>query len=245
MKLSEVTKENNFKLLVIAEPGVGKTVLSASFPGPILLLDFDGKADSAAAYYKDNKELLDNVEVEDLSAAMTGDPIVRLNQIVDKQLIPQQRAGKMEYKTIILDSITTFSRSVLSHIVKTNPGIKRVPSAQGVQPGMQDYGILRREFQKLIPGLLSLPCNIIMTAHVDAKKDDLTGEISRGPVMDGSFSQELAVYFKEVWVLTADKGKKIAQTQSNFKYKCRSQIPGLPEKFDVTEGYKAIEKYLN
>ena len=242
-KLSEIKTENNFKLLVMGEPGVGKTVLACSFPGPTLLLDFDDKADSAAQFYK-GQDFLNQIDVEQLGANLLDDPIQRLNEIVDKTLIPQQRASKMEYQTIILDSITTFSRAVLNHIVKTNPGIKRVTSKQGVQPGMQDYGILRREFAKLIPGLLSLPCNIVMTAHIDAKKDDLTGEISRGPVMDGSFSQELAIYFKEVWVLNVEKGKRIAQTQSDYKYKCRSQIKGLPEKFDVTEGYKAVEPYL-
>lgn len=243
-KLSEVKTTNQFKLLIMGEPGEGKTVLACSFPGPALLLDFDGKADSAASFYK-GQDLVNHIDVEELNASLVDDPIQKLNEIIDKKLIPQQREGKLEYKTIILDSVTTFSRAVLNHIVKTNPGIKRVASKQGVQPGMQDYGILRREFAKLIPGLLSLPCNIVMTAHIDAKKDDLTGEISRGPVMDGSFSQELGIYFKEVWVLSTEKGKRMAQTQSNFKFKCRSQIKGLPEKLDVTEGYKAIETYLN
>ena len=243
-KLSEIKTEDNFKLLIMGEPGEGKTVLACSFPGPTLLLDFDGKADSAAQFYK-GQDLVNNIEVEELAATLVDDPIERLNHLVDKVLIPQQRAGKMEYKTIILDSITTFSRAALKHIVKTNPSIKRVSSTQGLQPGMQDYGILRRVFAELIPGILSLPCNVIMTAHIDAKKDDLTGEISRGPVMDGSFSQELAIYFKEVWVLSTDKGKRMAQTQSNYKFKCRSQIKGLPEKLDVTNGYESIKQYLS
>lgn len=244
-KLSEIETSGEFKLLILGEPGVGKTILATSFPGPTLVLDFDKKVDSAALFYKSNPEILNNIEVEDLSPSLTHDPIEELNKIIDNKLIPQQRTGKMEYKTIILDSITTFSRATLNHIVKTNPGIKRVTTKQGVQPGIQDYGILRREFAKLIPGILSLPCNIIMTAHVNVTKDDITGEIVRGPVMDGSFSQELAVYFKEVWMLNVDKGKRLAQTQSDYKYKCRSQIPGLPNPLDITNGYKEIEKYLN
>lgn len=242
--MSEMSQSIFHKILIEGDPGVGKTVFGCSFPFPILYLDFDGKADSAAIFYREDKERLENIDVRDLSVGLDNDPIEELTKIIDKELIPQEKAGKMEYKTLILDSLTTFSRATLRHIVKTNPGIKRVATKQGVAPGLQDYGILKREFQKLIPGLLGLPMNIVMMSHLETSKDDLTGEILRKPLMDGAFAQQLPVYFKEVWHLTVDKGKRIAQTQSDFKYKCRSQIPGLPEKFDVTDGYKAVEKYL-
>lgn len=244
MKMTDLLTDSYIDLLIMGEPGAGKSVLACSFPTPILYLDFDGKADSAARFYNADKARLDGIDVRTLKKTMTNDPVAELNQIIDKELIPQERSGKMQYATVILDSITTFSASALYHIVKTNPGIKRVTTPQGAQPGLQDYGILKREFQRLIPGLLGLPCNVVMIAHVAATKDDLTGEISRKPVMDGGFSDILAAYFKEVWMLSADKGKRIAQTQSDYKYKCRSQIPGLPEKFDVTDGYPALIPYL-
>jgi len=244
MKLSEMDTESNQKLLLYGDPGEGKTVLACSFPGPLSLLDFDGKADSAAMFYKDNRALLESIDVENLAASMTEDPMVRLNQLIDKVYIPEQKLGKMSAQTLILDSITTFSRATLNHIIKTNPAIKRFVSKQGIQPCLQDYGILKREFAKIIPGLLSLNCNVIMTAHIDIQKDELSGEVSRGPVMDGAFSQQLPIYFKEVWRIYTDKGRRMAQTQSNYKYKCRSQIPGLPDPLDVTDGYESIKKYL-
>jgi phage nucleotide-binding protein len=242
-KLSEIKTEGKMKLLLYGDAGEGKTCFATSFPGPTLLLDFDGKADSAALFHR-GKPVLDNIDVMELAANMVDDPIDAMNKLIDQQLVPAQKTGEMKYKTIILDSITTFSTACLAHIIKTNPGIKRVPCKQGVQPGMQDYGILKREFQKLVPGILSLDCNIIMTAHISVTKDDLTGQIVRGPIMDGSFSDMLPIYFKEVWKLGVDKEKRVAQTQTDFKYKCRSQIPGLPNPFDITAGYSALEKYL-
>lgn len=246
-KLGEIKTTGELKINMVGDPGCGKTIAACSLAkdGKLLAFDFDGKIDSAALFYKDQTEIMDNIMVEELSPSLIDDPIERLNQIIEKDLIPQQRAGELEYKTIVIDSITTFSRAALKHIVRTNPGIKRVTTKQGVQPGMQDYGILRREFARLIPGLLSLPCNVIMTSHVSVTKNDITGEIIRGPVMDGSFSQELGVYFKEVWYLSVDKGKRLAQTQSDYKYKCRSQIPGLPNPLDITAGLPAaIKGYL-
>lgn len=241
--LSEIKTEGNLKLCIYGTSGAGKTVAAASFPYPMLYLDFDSKVDSAALFYRDDKERLAGIDVRELGAHMTLDPMGELNKIITSELIPQQHAGAMKYKTIVLDSLTTFSSLTLNHIIKTNPGVKRVMSKQGSQPNMADYGILRREFQKLIPGLLSLPCNIVMLGHVTTEKDENTGQIWRGIHMDGSFARDLPIYFKEVYHAFVDNtGKYQWQTKSNAQYTCRSQIPGLPASIEA--GYENLAKYL-
>lgn len=246
MKLSEIKTEGNLKILVQGDSGVGKTCFASTFPGPILYLDFDIKVDSAAAFLraKNNKEQLELIEVHQFTPGLGVSPIDELTKLIQEKLIPQQRAGRMEQRTLVLDSITTFSAATLAHIVKTNPGIKRNDTKQGPQPGLQDYGILRREFQRLIPGLLSLPCNIVMLAHISIEKDEATGAIMRHAMMDGSFARELPIYFKEVWRMYLKDGKRMVQTQSDHMFNCRSQIPGLPAHLDITEGYAALAKYI-
>lgn len=228
MKLSELKPSENMKILVCGPAGSGKTCFAAGFPGPTLLLDFDGKADSAAAFYAKDQSRLENIDVRDMSKKLADiDPLEEMNKIIREELIPAQNGGA-KFKTLIIDSVTTFSSATLNHIVKTNPGIKRSASRQGVQPCQQDFGILKREFARLIPGLLSLPMNVIMLGHIKVDKNDLTGEIIRGPMMDGSFGQELPIYFKEVYRSFMKDGKPFAQTKSDSYYEfCRSQIPGL------------------
>lgn len=222
MKLADVDPSAHLKVLVYGDSGAGKTCFAAGFPTPILFLDFDGKVNSAASFYSGDKDRLAQIEVETLTPKPGVDPIQKFQEITRKL------DKENPYKTIVIDSLTTFSAACLKHIVKTNPGIKRVQSAQGVQPGMQDYGILKREFSRLIPGFLTLDSNIVMCAHIKVDKDELTGEINRSTMMDGSFSQELPIYFEEVWRAYADdKGGHWAQTQSDYKFKCRSQIPGI------------------
>lgn len=241
--LNDIKTEGNFKLLLMADAGVGKTVFATSLPGKTLVLDFDGKIDSAALYWKkNNPEQVANISVEQFEVGLEMNPIQRMEKVIREELIPQQKSGKMSFDTLVLDSITTFSAATLAHIVKTNPGIKRTVSAQGMQPGLQDYGILSREFQRLIHGLVGLPCNVIMLAHIATEKDEATGQIFRHTMMDGSFAKKLPIYFKEVWRAFVKDGKRYAQTQSDGQYNCRSQIPGLPN--PVPLDYAEIVKFI-
>lgn len=229
MKLSEVKTSENLKILVCGSPGSGKTCFAVGFPYPMLVLDFDSKINSAAAWYAGDQARLDGIEVKSLGRRLDGsDPFTEVFALI-KDLGEQQQKGEMRYKTLVIDSMTNFSSAALSHIVRTNPGIKRPMSAQGVQPTPTDYGILKREFAKLIPGFLSLPMNVIMTAHVKAERNELTNEILRIPILDGSFAHELPIFFEEVYNVTMREGKPWAQTKSDLYYTfCRSQIPRLP-----------------
>lgn len=243
--LDQIQTEGNVKLLLIGQPGAGKTCFAATMPGPVLYLDFDNKVDSAALFHRNKPELLKNIEVRQLSSNFVGDPVAEFNKIIANELIPAQKLGNMKYKTIVLDSISSFSHAALMHILTTNPGIKGVITAQGKMTDQTHYGVLLREFKRLIPGLLTLQCNIVMCAHVDTYKDAATGVIIREAAMDGSYSQKLPQVFKEVWHLHVKDGKRMAQTVSDHTFGClRSQIPGLPAQFDISNGYEALKPYL-
>ena len=241
--LSEMQVEGNLKILLYGMSGSGKSCFASSLPTPMLFLDFDGKADSAALFHKNDPERLKQIDVRQLAQNFSQSPIAELEKIISTELIPQEKSGKMNFKTLVLDSITTFSSATLKHIVDSNPGIKRVVTKQVQQPGMQDFGILKREFSKLIPNILALPCNVVMLGHISTEKDDISGEIIRGPAMDGSFAKDLPIYFKEVWrSYVDDKYTHWAQTKSDARYACRTQIPGSPNPMRLS--YSEVEKQL-
>lgn len=242
--LSEIKTEGSHKILLIGEPGSGKTCFAASMPTPILYFDFDNKVDSAALFHKGDKDRLAQIDVRTLSSTLTKSPMEEFMRVIEQELMPQEKSGEMKFKTLVLDSITTFSTATLDHIMASNPGIKGRDTKQGKMPDKPHYGILLREFSKLIPGLLALPCNVVMCAHLSTWKNEDTGEVVREPMMDGSFSEKLPIFFKEVWMTYRDdKGKHWAQTQSNFKFnKLRSQIPGLPVQLPLS--YDELAKYI-
>ena len=247
MKLSEVASNNQFrKLLIYGDPGTGKSCFAIGFPKPMLVLDFDGKINSAAEFYR-GEPWLDDVDVrvmlpaiEDLSVikALGKDDYDPIDEFISitQELRKQIKDKNLKYKTIVIDSMTTLSNACVKHIIKTNPGIKR---ARPDQPGLEDYGILKREFLRFIPGLLSLPMNVVVTGHIREDKDEVTGAISRNCNTDGSFGKDMPIYFEEVYRSFVKDGKYLAQTQADYKYACRSQIRGLPKEINLA--YESIK----
>lgn len=243
-QLSELKSEGNLKLLLYGDSGAGKTSLIASMPGPVHIADFDGKVLSAAEFLrKKNPEQLKQVTYENYTLQAT-------TRLPAEQFSFDMGQAKKEnpfpYKTIGLDSLTTFSDESMKYLIHVNPSsvIKRMLT-KGVQmPVLQDYQMIRIWFKQVITALLALPCNVVVTAHIQMDKDELTGQIVRSPMLSGKLSRELPIYFGEVWrAYRDDKGEHWAQTQSDSKFTCRSQIPGLPN--PVKLDWNEISKYIN
>lgn len=235
MKLSEVTSTSFFKGLVYGDSGTGKTIFGAGFPGPIEYWDFDTKISSAAHYYKNDKQKLENIDVYQFAHLPREQRIpaweVRNNRIAqlirDKQPLP--------FKTLVLDSLTTFTAMIMDdYLIRSQKGIKR---AHPDIPAMQDYQMLDKHLSLIIPSLLSLECNVVMLGHLKVDKDETTGQILRLPLMAGNFATKLPIYFEEVYVSQVLEGKYLLQTQSDAMYKCRTQR-NLPK--TISTSYESV-----
>lgn len=240
--LGDLTSGGNTKLLLYGDSGAGKTTVVAGMPGPVHIADFDGKVLSAAEYYRHtNPEKLKGVSYENYSS------VAGPRMAADQFNFDMGQLAKMKpfpYKTICLDSLTTFSDASMQYLIKANPGVIKRISTQGVQlPVLQDYGMARIWFKAVIGALLALPCNVVVIAHIQVEKDEATGAILRTPMITGKLSKELPIIFGEVWrAYRDDKGEHWAQTQSDSRYTCRSQIPGLPN--PVKLDWAEISKYI-
>lgn len=230
-KLKDLEFSNQIKCLVFGDSGAGKTCFACGFPGPIYVADFDGKVSSAAKFYSSDPERVEQIDYDHYgpNEAMPGksaqDFYAKLKLFHD-----QAKNGDLNYATIVLDSLTTFNDEAMARVMRTNPGIKRNPPAT---PALQDYGILRLEMKKMINYLLSLPVNVVVTAHIEVKKDETTGGVLHLPMLTGKLATELPIYFGEVYRAYVDTDKQgnrkhLAQTQSDRKFSCRSQLGVAP-----------------
>lgn len=239
--LADLHSDGRMKLLLYGDSGAGKTSFIAGMPGPVRIDDFDGKVVSAAEFLrKTNPEQLKQVSYEDYTV-----PGTRLAaDLYNHNMGALAKTKPFPYGTVGLDSLTTFSDESMKYLIRANPGVIKRMTTQGVQmPVLQDYQMVRIWFKQVITALLALPCNVVVTAHIQIEKDEHTGQILRTPMLAGKLSKELPIYFGEVWrAWRDDKGEHWAQTQSDSRFTCRSQIPGLPN--PVRLDWREVEKYL-
>ena len=234
--LSTLKPESKHTVLVYGDSGNGKTVFATSFPSPMKVFDFDGKIMSAVSYWgQKDATRLTQIDVEDLQSMNAHPEQYSKFYTLLSQLESQAKAGNFPWKTVVLDSLTTWCDALMREIVRQNPGIKG--AAPGL-PGLQHYGLFGSKFREQLSRLLALPCNIVVTAHIDITKDENTGEILRRPLVIGKNASYLPIIFGEVYRAFAEtkdgKTEYWAQTQASGSWIARSQIPGLAPKIPLT-----------
>ena len=184
MKVSELQKSSNFKLLQFSEPGAGKTfrAMSALAYGPVYVIDTDNKFGGLvprleAAYGKD--VINSQVDVDTPKSA------------ADFTAIMTNLAKKAEsFSTVVLDTQSRAFDMVLDAVKAANP--------KG--DGRQIFGAALERNIAYLNRFLSLPCNIIINAHVGAEEmADGTSKLTS--TTPGKFGKKMTEYFNEVHYL--------------------------------------------
>lgn len=236
-KLSEYAASNYIKLLCFGDSGRGKTVLSASFPIEEEFWDFDNKVSSAAIYYSEDKDRLAQIDVKPFVTSEFKQIIPNFRKRFE-EVIKLNQEGKLPFKTLVLDSITTFSTILLSSYPHLYPHIKR---ADGLL-SMQDYQILDNELTYIIRTILSFNCNVVVTGHLAVKTDENTGMVYKKPMIPGAFADKVSIYFEEVYLAKNNaKGEYILQTKSDMNTSLRCQRKLHPE---IKCSYEGIIKNI-
>lgn len=239
-KATSITLKN-LSILLIGDPGSGKSHFIAGMPKPLLVLNFDGKAAVTYSRAEGASEIdIINFSVQDPEASLD------LECTIDELAIDLKG-----YTTIAIDSLTTYGAAEMARAVYTNKtagaGGKRMGN---VVPTQSDYLLQMVKIELMLQKLLELQCHIAIASHESTIVDKNGGFIGTVAHVSGknTLAKHLPAKFSEAYHTeqyenpdTKSTARRI-RTSGNETYSwCFSKVGGLPE---YINGWQDIEEVL-
>jgi len=220
--------KDSFNAIVYGYMGTGKTRLLGTARKPVLIHSFDPGGE---------KVLVDQIK--------TGEVMVNNSFQEENSKRPTAYRGwEKEFDrlrgtdgffesigTYAIDSVTTWSEALMNAILKENGRTAGTPQ-------MQDYLVQINTLRDSIKLITSLPCDVILTGHVDSEKDEMTGRVSTGVMITGKLKEKLPLLMDEVYMTTSRESSKGVEytilTRNTGLYKARTRL-GRNNLFDTYE----------
>lgn len=250
-KYASDPRQNTLNVLAYGPWGGGKTTFAGTSRPPILYHSFDPGGTTAIEDKINEGKIIPDTSWEisqegyqDLKRGVTSDGV---KAVTDPQVFEQwakevnhlHKKGVFEnVGTFVIDSYTTFADALMAWI-------KSKRGTQGKKNTFDDWGANRDKTKDIMKQLMTLPCNVILTAHADVERDEVTGEMIGGPMAPGKLTIEMPMLFDEVYFLNSegegDDAKYYLYTKKHRMYPARSRLASQHDLDAVIEDPKFIE----
>lgn len=215
---SRASANQGVKVLIYGSAGIGKTVLNATAPSPVLISAESGML----SLKKKNLERLFGVNNPHVTYDIPTIEIQTVDDLRDAYEWCARSSEAKQFQTVEIDSLSEIAEVVLNN------------AKRQVKDPRQAYGELIEKMETLIRLFRDLPNrHVYMSAKMEPTKDELTGVVKFGPSMPGSkLGPKLPYYFDEVFRLGVNKdpqGKdyRFLQTQPDFQYEAKDRSGSL------------------
>uniref|UniRef100_A0A6M3JFQ9 Putative ATPase domain containing protein n=1 Tax=viral metagenome TaxID=1070528 RepID=A0A6M3JFQ9_9ZZZZ len=181
-------QQKSFNALIYGDFGTGKTNLTVTCRLPVHIDSFDpGGVKTVRDEIKAGKVLADvRYEVEDPMKPTAF-------RLWDTEYARRKRDGYFaQIGTYIIDSATTWASAAMDVILQKAGRL-------GGPPFQQDYLPAMSMIENAIKDITTLPCDVILTAHLDVDKDEATGRLFVGPLFVGKLKQRIPLLFDELY----------------------------------------------
>lgn len=210
------------KALVMGRSGTGKTHLYSTCPRPIHIDCFDKGGTKTA-------ELQPLIESGDIivDASFQDDGWKSPKAFRNWERIHARRK-QMGYYDVIgtygIDSITAFADSMMYAILLK--GDKGKGSRVGETPQIQDYNVQQYTLVDIMGDLMTLPCHVLVTGHIDLIRDEVSGELETSVLLAGKASAKVPNVFEEKYIARVVKGDYKLQMSNDGKYHASTRVGG-------------------
>lgn len=215
---SQQSAAQGVKMLVYGDSGMGKTVLCATMPRPVLLSAESGVLSLA----QKNLEKLFGVNQPWVTYNM---PIIQIRSVNDLSEAYDWLTRSAEAKgfdSICLDSLSEIAEQVLNN------------AKRQVKDPRQAYGELIEKMETSIRAYRDVQGkHVLMSAKMEPMKNELTGVVTYGPSMPGAkLGPKLPYFFDEVFRLGVSKDNagtpfRFLQTQPDLQYTAKDRSGSL------------------
>lgn len=211
---NESTEVGGVKALVYSGSGIGKTMLMATLPSPILISAESG----LLSLRKANVERVFGVATPGIEYDVKVIKVTTVDDLTAAHKWVAGNAWTMGFRSVGLDSISEIMETVLAN------------AKLQVKDPRQAYGELIEKGQMLVRAFRDLPgLNVCVAAKMEPSKDEMTGVTKYGPSVPGSkLGPSLPYFFDEVFRLGVNKdpqGKtyRFLQTQPDIQYEAKDR----------------------
>lgn len=175
-------KEPYINMMVYGGSGVGKTVFASTAPRPILWLEAEGGTHSIG-----NKEGIDVVTVQNLETY--------------REALKFLEANPGLYKTVVLDSLTEASASLLKEIMRA--AVAKKPERDEFKPEFGEWLKLTNVIRGIVRSYRDLPIHLVLTALEREDTDEMTGRVKVRPRLSPTVADEMPQYLDVVGYMYA------------------------------------------
>ncbi len=232
----DLTEPKAHKIYLMGDTGSGKTTQFLTLPGKKFAYLFDPNAIlSLRGHDVDYEEFLPDqlhLQIKPLSKQVAGDKssVNIQNEVYlafEKDFQTKIQTGFFDnYQNIMIDSATTLLGLIMDRQLSLN-------GRPGTWPQQDDYGPQMVVFMNICRTLTSIGKTVIMTGHMEEKKDETTGRMLRQPMITGQLRKKLPLLFSDIFVCESQN-----DGQGNIKH----QFQTVPDRF--TPGIRTAMKGL-
>jgi len=191
-------RQTSFNALVLGKKGSGKTFLLGTCRKPVHVDSFDPGGTKGLRKFIQRGEVIADTRYE---GEDPKDP--KMFELWRKEMEKRARMHYFDHLgTFVLDSSTTWAESIMNWI------LKKAHIAGEAPRWAHDYVPQKVQVRNWVREMLDLPCDFIMTGHLEGEKDEVSGKLTYEYMTTGKGVILIPLLFDELYVMDPKESSK-------------------------------------